>query len=80
MLLQEEGIGWVTPPEDPKALARLVAAAASDAAGTKTKGRRAVVIASRYTRPIALGAYRNLMDRLLSGEHARGEDTLKEVA
>ena len=70
----------MTPPEDPKALARLIAAAASDTAGTTAKGRRAVLIASRYTRPIALGAYRDLMDRLLSAEHARGEDALKEVA
>jgi len=79
ILLQEEGIGWVTPPEDPKALARLIAAAASDTAGTTAKGRRAVLIASRYTRPIALGAYRDLMDRLLSGQHARSEEAL-EVA
>jgi glycosyltransferase involved in cell wall biosynthesis len=80
MLLQEEGIGWVTPPEDPKALALLIAAAASDAAGTKAKGRRAALIASRYTQPIALGAYRDLMDRLLSGQHVRSEDALEEVA
>jgi glycosyltransferase involved in cell wall biosynthesis len=80
MLLQEEGIGWVTPPEDPKALARLIAAAASDAAGTKAKGRRAALIASRYTRPIALGAYRDLMDRLLTGQHGRSEEGLKEIA
>jgi glycosyltransferase involved in cell wall biosynthesis len=80
MLLQEEGIGWVTPPEDPKALAQLIAAAASDAAGTKTKGRLAALIASRYTRPIALGAYRDLMDKLLGGQHARSEEALKEVA
>ena len=79
MLLQEEGIGWVTPPEDPKALAHLIAATASDAAGTKAKGRRAALIASRYTRPIALGAYRDLMDRLLTGQHAN-EEGLKEFA
>jgi glycosyltransferase involved in cell wall biosynthesis len=80
MLLQEEDIGWVTPPEDPKALAQLIAAAASDVAGTKAKGRRAALVASRYTRPIALGAYRDLMDRLLSSQHARSEEGLKEVA
>jgi hypothetical protein len=70
----------VTPPEDPKALAQLIAAAASDAAGTKGKGRRAALIASRYTQPIALGAYRDLMDRLLSRQHVRSGDALEEVA
>jgi glycosyltransferase involved in cell wall biosynthesis len=80
VLLDEENIGWVTPPEDPKALAQLIAAAAADAEGTRAKGRRAAMIALRYTRPIALRAYRHLMDRLLSRQHARGEGALKEVA
>ena len=80
MLLQEENIGWVTPPEEPKALAQLIVHAASDASGTKEKGHRAAMIASRYTGPIALGAYRNLIGKLLQRHHARAEQRLQEIA
>lgn len=76
MLLQEEKIGWVTPPEDPKKLAHLIAAAAADAAGTRARGIRAASIASRYTRPIALGAYRDLMDKLLRRRYLGSEEGL----
>ena len=76
MLVQEEEIGWVTPPEDPTKLAQLIAAAAADAACVKAKGIRATLIAARYTRSIALGAYRDLMDRLLSGQRIRSEESL----
>jgi glycosyltransferase involved in cell wall biosynthesis len=80
MLLQEENIGWVTPPEDPKALAQLIAHAATDASSTNAKGHRAAMIASRYTRPIALGAYRDLMEKLLQRQHARAEQRPQEIA
>ena len=80
MLLREEDIGWVTPPEDPEALARIIAAAASDAATTTEKGRRAVLVASRYTRQIAHAAYRKLMDRLLQRQSVRDPKALREVA
>ena len=80
MILQEEDIGWVTPPEDPKALAQVIAAAASNAASTTEKGRRAAVIAARYTRDISLDAYRRLMDRLVRHQPARGDARLPEVA
>jgi glycosyltransferase involved in cell wall biosynthesis len=80
MLLQEEDIGWVTPPEDPKALAQTIAMAAFNAASTKERGRRAAVVASRYTRQISLSAYRDLMDRLLHRQQARSEASLQEVA
>jgi glycosyltransferase involved in cell wall biosynthesis len=70
VLLKEENIGWVTPPEDPNALAQAILQAASDAAATKAKGQRATQIASRYSPQIALGAYRNLMDRLLHRQSA----------
>ena len=65
ILMREENVGWVTPPEDPKALAETIRRAASCDADTNEKGRRAVLVASRYTRQIALKAYRDLMDRLL---------------
>jgi glycosyltransferase involved in cell wall biosynthesis len=80
MLLQEEDIGWVTPPEDPKALAQTIAMAAFNVASTKERGRRAAAVASRYTRQISLSAYRDLMDRLLHRQHARSEASLQEVA
>jgi glycosyltransferase involved in cell wall biosynthesis len=80
MLLQEEDIGWVTPPEDPKALAQTIAMAAFNAASTEERGRRAAVVASRYTPQISLSAYRALMDRLLHRQHARSEASLQEVA
>jgi glycosyltransferase involved in cell wall biosynthesis len=80
MLLQEEDIGWVTPPEDPKALAQIIAMAAFNAASTKERGRRAAIVASHYTPQISLSAYRDLMDRLLHRQHARGEASLQEVA
>jgi glycosyltransferase involved in cell wall biosynthesis len=78
LILKEEDIGWVTPPEDPKALAQLIANAAADAEGTREKGRRAALIASRYTRQISLGAYRHLMDRLLHNRVSRAKARIEE--
>jgi glycosyltransferase involved in cell wall biosynthesis len=80
MILQEEDIGWVTPPEDPRALAQAIGAAASDAARTADKGRRAAEVAARYTREISLNAYRRLMERLLLRRNGRSEARLPEVA
>jgi len=80
LLLLEEGIGWVTPPEDPVALAKVIATAAADAAGTTEKGRRAARVALQYTRQISLSAYRNLMDRLLASRILRRKDKLEEEA
>jgi glycosyltransferase involved in cell wall biosynthesis len=80
IILQEENVGWVTPPEDPKALAQTIASAASDPDGTRDKGRRAALIASRYTRKISLGAYRNLMSNLLQARSTRRKQSLPEIA
>jgi glycosyltransferase involved in cell wall biosynthesis len=80
ILLREENIGWVTAPEDPAALARTIELAASDAAATRESGRRAVLVASHYTRQIALSAYRDLMDRLLAGQLVRKRNELKNAA
>jgi glycosyltransferase involved in cell wall biosynthesis len=71
MLLQEEDIGWTTPPENPEALAQIIALAASATVDTSEKGRRATIVATRYTRQIALNAYRDLMDRLLHQQLSR---------
>ncbi len=80
ILLQEEDIGWVTPPEDPKALADAILSAASNEAATEEKGRRAVIVASRYTGRISLSAYRDLMDELLMRQRVRSRESLKEAA
>ena len=78
--LLEEDIGWVTPPEDPSALAKVIAKAAEDATGTTEKGRRAARVALQYTRQISFSAYRNLMDRLLESRILRRKDKLEEEA
>ena len=65
ILVQEEGIGWVVPPENAAAIAQAVHAAASATEATAEKGRRASMVASRYTSEIALKSYRSLMSDLL---------------
>ncbi len=65
ILVQEEEIGWVVPPEDADAIAQAIRSAASATAATAEKGHRATMVASRYTREIALNAYRRLMNDLL---------------
>ncbi len=80
ILVREENIGWVTPPEDPQALARVIESAACNATATRESGRRAVQVASHYTRQIALGAYRDLMDGLLAGQLSAKRNGLKSAA
>ena len=80
MLVREEEIGWVTPPEDPDAIAETIRRAASSACDTAAKGRQAALVASRFTRQISLDAYRDLMDGLLDRQLALSRDPLKTVA
>ncbi len=80
ILMREEEIGWVTPPEDPEAIAQIIGFAASSAADTKQKGHRAAMVASRFTRQIALDAYRDLMDRLLDLQLSRIPKSSKAAA
>jgi glycosyltransferase involved in cell wall biosynthesis len=80
ILIREENIGWVAPPEDPRALAEIVAAAASAGAATAEKGRRAANVACSYTRDIALKAYCGLMDRLLDKQLSRYRNQQKRLA
>jgi glycosyltransferase involved in cell wall biosynthesis len=80
ILLKEENIGWVTLPEDPEALAQIIRLAAIDAAGTEAKGRRAAQVALRYTRQVALNAYRDLMNRLLERQRACHRESLKKAS
>jgi glycosyltransferase involved in cell wall biosynthesis len=80
ILMREENIGWVTPPEDPEALAQVISAAASAVAETSDKGHRAALVASRFTPQIALNGYRELMDRLLHRQLSRNRNSLKSAA
>jgi glycosyltransferase involved in cell wall biosynthesis len=80
ILMREENIGWVTPPEDPEALAQIISSAASAATDTSEKGHRAALVASRFTSQIALNGYRELMDRLLDRQLSRNRDSLKTAA
>jgi glycosyltransferase involved in cell wall biosynthesis len=77
ILMREEDIGWVTPPENPQAIAQIIGLAASSAASTREKGHRAAIVASRFTRQIALNAYRDLMHGLLDRQRSRGQIGLK---
>jgi glycosyltransferase involved in cell wall biosynthesis len=80
ILMREEDIGWVTPPEDPEAIARVISFAASAAGNTTEKGHRAAVVAARFTPQIALSAYRDVIDRLLEAQLSRGRKRLKVAA
>lgn len=79
ILLQEENIGWVTPPEHPAALARTIQLAAHGSAETTEKGIRATSVASRYTRQIALNAYSALIRALLIRQLALCRGTIERA-
>jgi glycosyltransferase involved in cell wall biosynthesis len=58
LVIGEENIGWVVPPEEPAALAEAIARAASDRADLVEKGRRAAAAAAKYSPEVALARYR----------------------
>jgi glycosyltransferase involved in cell wall biosynthesis len=60
-VVEEEGIGWVVPPEDPAGLADAIRRAASDRDGTLAKGRRAALAAAKYAPDTALARYREIV-------------------
>lgn len=62
--LCEEAIGWVVPPEDPQQLARTIRDAASDRSAAEQKGRRAAVVAEKYSEEAALARYRAAVSAL----------------
>jgi glycosyltransferase involved in cell wall biosynthesis len=61
LVIGEEEIGWVVPPEEPAALAQAIARAAHDRAGIADKGRRAAAVAAKYSPQVALARYRDVI-------------------
>jgi glycosyltransferase involved in cell wall biosynthesis len=64
MIVRENEIGWVVPPEDPDLLADAIRQASSDRAATLQKGRRAAEVARNYSSASALSQYSTLIHRL----------------
>jgi glycosyltransferase involved in cell wall biosynthesis len=79
ILIREENIGWVSPPEKPQTLAEIIASASANAE-TVEMGRRAATVACRYTRQIALEAYCILVDRLFDKQLSLTSNPQKNVA
>jgi colanic acid biosynthesis glycosyl transferase WcaI len=61
LMIDEEQIGWVVPPEDPHHLANAIRSAAADRAGTRKKGQRAAAAAQKYNQEAALARYREVI-------------------
>jgi colanic acid biosynthesis glycosyl transferase WcaI len=64
LIVREENIGWVVPPEDPRQLAEAIRLAASDRVATIQKGRRAAVVANAYSPDVAMARYREVLLKL----------------
>jgi colanic acid biosynthesis glycosyl transferase WcaI len=52
------------PPEDPEQLSRAIKEAANDRSATEQKGRRAAVVAEKYSEEAALARYRAVVAAL----------------
>jgi colanic acid biosynthesis glycosyl transferase WcaI len=61
LVIAEENIGWVVPPETPAALAEKIARAAQNRADVIEKGRRSAAAAARYAPEVALARYRDVI-------------------
>jgi glycosyltransferase involved in cell wall biosynthesis len=61
LVIDEEKIGWVVPPEQPAALAEAIARAAKDRSDVADKGQRAAVAAAKYSPEVALARYRHVI-------------------
>jgi glycosyltransferase involved in cell wall biosynthesis len=61
LVIGEEKIGWVVPPEEPAALAEAIARAAKDRSDVADKGQRAAVAAAKYSPEVALARYRHVI-------------------
>ncbi|WP_167770802.1 glycosyltransferase family 4 protein [Bradyrhizobium niftali] len=62
LVLGEEAIGWVVPPENPAELARAIREAADDRQATMDKGVRAADVAEKYSEEVALARYRKVVN------------------
>jgi glycosyltransferase involved in cell wall biosynthesis len=60
-IVDEEGIGWVVPPENSNELAAAIRSAAADRVATASKGQRSAVAALKYTHENAIASYRTVM-------------------
>lgn len=65
LMLKEEDIGWVARPEDPHDLAAAIRSAASDRGQTTAKGRRAALVAQRYTSDRSIDSYRQVINETM---------------
>jgi colanic acid biosynthesis glycosyl transferase WcaI len=61
LVIGEEKIGWVVPPEQPVALAEAIANAGANRADVTDKGRRAATAAAKYSPEVALARYRDVI-------------------
>ncbi|MDN5006344.1 glycosyltransferase family 4 protein [Bradyrhizobium sp. GCM10027634] len=66
LAVTEEDIGWVVPPEDPVSLAQAISEAASDRAATLERGRKAAVVALKYSEQASTLRYREIMLSLVA--------------
>lgn len=65
LVLNEEAIGWVIPPESPAELARTICEAARDRQSTTDKGLHAVDVARKYSEEAALARYRRVVSSVI---------------
>jgi glycosyltransferase involved in cell wall biosynthesis len=72
MLIAEERVGWVVPPEDAGALAEAIRDARSDADRLAEMGRRArAVVDARYTQQHTVDAFQALVAEVASRRRSR---------
>jgi len=64
LVITEENIGWVVPPEDPRQLADAIRRAASNRQATIEKGRHAAEAAKKYSAEAAMARYRDVLLKL----------------
>lgn len=61
LVLGEEAMGWIVPPENPVELAHAIREAAKDRQATTKKGIRAAAVAQKYREEAALARYRQVV-------------------
>ena len=74
LVVDEQAIGWVVPPESPVELARAIQEAARDRQATIEKGMRAANVAYKYRPEVALALYRRIVHDVRQARIDRGND------